>query len=178
MGRFIVFTFLVLGLVYYELSGGSDFRPMSEIVASAEADVRAVPEEEVVQLASLSNADQLQAPDAEAVLTQAVQTIEASGPGEAVLQNASLSMDAPAALEGELTKIEEVAAAPADLRYVAGSRVNVREGPSTNFGIVTTLSRGAETEVIGDNGQGWLEIRIVGQSQTGWMAERLLTAGG
>ncbi|MFQ6553496.1 SH3 domain-containing protein [Aestuariibius insulae] len=172
MGRFIVFTFFILGLVYYELSGGSDFRPMSEIVASAEADVRVVPEEEVIELAALSGADQLQAPDGEAVITQAVQT------GEAVIQNASMQIGEADVLQGELSQVEEVAAPPADLRYVAGSRVNVREGPSTSFGVVTTLSRGAETEVIGNNGQGWLEIRIVGQTETGWMAERLLTAGG
>lgn len=63
---------------------------------------------------------------------------------------------------------------PLDLRAVAGSRVNMREGPGTGFGVIDTLPGGTEAEVIEVNADGWARIRIIGTNQTGWMAERLL----
>ena len=37
MSKFIVFTFLILGWTFYEMSGGSDFVPQERQVAQAEA---------------------------------------------------------------------------------------------------------------------------------------------
>ena len=64
-----------------------------------------------------------------------------------------------------------------DLRQVAGTRVNMRSGPGTEFGVVTTLSRGADVEVFEVNASGWARLRNVATGQEGWMAERLLSGG-
>lgn len=64
-----------------------------------------------------------------------------------------------------------------DIRRVAGSRVNMRSGPGTNFGVVVTLSQGADVEVFEVNSDGWARLRNVATGQEGWMAERLLSDG-
>lgn len=67
--------------------------------------------------------------------------------------------------------------APAqDIRRVAGSRVNLRDGPGTSFGRVAQLSRGTEVAVIGVSGSGWLHLRVLDTGRVGWMSERLVTA--
>lgn len=66
-------------------------------------------------------------------------------------------------------------AASADLRRVSGNRVNMRGGPSTDFGVLATLTRGEEVEVLETPGNGWVKLMVVASGQEGWMAERLLT---
>ncbi|MEO0356826.1 MAG: SH3 domain-containing protein [Pseudomonadota bacterium] len=63
----------------------------------------------------------------------------------------------------------------ADVRQVAGSRVNMRNGPSTDFQVLAQLGRGDEVEVIDSPGDGWVQLRVRATGQIGWMAERLLT---
>eukprot|EP01013_Petalomonas_cantuscygni_P018093 TRINITY_DN35432_c0_g1_i1.p2 TRINITY_DN35432_c0_g1~~TRINITY_DN35432_c0_g1_i1.p2 ORF type:complete len:214 (-),score=54.96 TRINITY_DN35432_c0_g1_i1:937-1578(-) len=67
-------------------------------------------------------------------------------------------------------------ASAVSLRQVAGSRVNMRSGPSTSFGVVTTLDGGTEVEVFEVEG-GWARLRSIATGDEGWMAERLLTDG-
>jgi uncharacterized protein YgiM (DUF1202 family) len=55
--------------------------------------------------------------------------------------------------------------------------VNVRGGPGTDFGIVTRLVRGDEVEILEDNGDGWVRLRLLGGGTEGWMADFLLTDG-
>ena len=62
-----------------------------------------------------------------------------------------------------------------DLRRVAGSRVNMRDGPGTGFGVIVTLEGGTEVEVLELSDNGWARLRTVSTGQEGWMAERLLT---
>ena len=64
-----------------------------------------------------------------------------------------------------------------DIRTVSGNRVNVRGGPGTDFGIVTRLVRGDEVEILEDNGDGWVRLRLLGGGTEGWMADFLLTDG-
>lgn len=64
-----------------------------------------------------------------------------------------------------------------NIRQVAGSRVNMRSGPGTNYGVVTTLTGGTDVEVFEVNADGWARLRSVSTGQEGWMAERLLTGG-
>ncbi len=63
-----------------------------------------------------------------------------------------------------------------DLRAVGGARVNMRSGPGTGFGVITTLSSGTPLEVIDTNASGWAKVRTIERGLEGWMAERLLTA--
>ena len=74
----------------------------------------------------------------------------------------------------------EVATTPAqplDIRQVAGTRVNMRQGPGTDFGVIDTLPGGTQAEVLEVAANGWARIRIIDSGAEGWMAERLLTDG-
>jgi len=62
-----------------------------------------------------------------------------------------------------------------DIRRVSGSRVNVRGGPGTTYGVVTKLLRGDEVEILQDNGDGWVLMRPLDGGPEGWMADFLLT---
>lgn len=64
-----------------------------------------------------------------------------------------------------------------DIRTVSGNRVNVRGGPSINYGIVSKLSRGEAVQILEDNGDGWVRMKPVDGGESGWMADFLLTSG-
>lgn len=57
--------------------------------------------------------------------------------------------------------------------YVSGSRVNVRTGPSTQYGVITSLPYGQPVELLAENGDGWARIRLDG-GREGFMARRFL----
>lgn len=149
---------MIMGWSFYEMSGGADFEPETRVAEQstvASAIVEAVPfDEPVVTRANTIELPALTAEAAETVDTEVVQASLSTAPAEA-----------PAA------------AAPIDLRQVAGKRVNVRSGPGTNYGVLDTLTRGTEAEVLAVNADGWAEILIPSTGQIGWMAERLLTNG-
>ncbi|MFZ5963966.1 SH3 domain-containing protein [Thalassococcus sp. BH17M4-6] len=63
-----------------------------------------------------------------------------------------------------------------DLREVSGSRVNLRDGPGTSYGVVTQLERGDDVVVLADTGDGWLKLQVVDSNRIGWMADFLVTA--
>lgn len=59
--------------------------------------------------------------------------------------------------------------------YVTGSRVNVRGGPSTDYGVIASLTRGTPVGDLGDAGEGWRIIRLMETGERGYMAGRFLT---
>ena len=63
----------------------------------------------------------------------------------------------------------------AETRRVAGTSVNLRTGPGTAFGAITSLARGTEVIVLRDPGNGWIKLRVAATGRIGWMADRLLT---
>ena len=140
----------MMGLGFYELSGGADFvpetRPAADI-AVAQAEVAPVP----FDAPQVSRAAAIEIP------TEAE---------EAAVVQASLNVT-PA--------VADVVEAPLDLRAVSGKRVNMRAGPGTNHGVLDTLVRGTQTEVIEVTTDGWARVRVTQTNQIGWMAERLLS---
>ena len=68
----------------------------------------------------------------------------------------------------------ESTAGSAEVLYVTGTRVNVREGPSTDFGIVGTVAEGDAVELLSEAG-GWAEIRFADSGETGFMSRRFLS---
>lgn len=159
MGKLIVGTFLILGLVFYELSGGSDFVPESQLEQTAEAETiteETSPEVTRTNASTLVNvAPETQTAPVAEIIQVAAEVVE------------ELPVTEPVVAE----------AAPLDLRLVDSTRVNMRAGPGTNYAVLDTLNGGTETEVINVNADGWAEIRVTATGQTGWMAERLLTDG-
>ncbi|KAA2314910.1 SH3 domain-containing protein [Pseudooceanicola sediminis] len=63
----------------------------------------------------------------------------------------------------------------ADIRAVAGSHVNLRQGPGTSFSVVDQLGEGDTVEVIGKE-RSWLKLRVAETGRVGWMADFLVTA--
>lgn len=60
---------------------------------------------------------------------------------------------------------------------VSDGSVNVRSGPGTNFGVVTTATPGTEVEIVGRTADSsWLSIRI--NDIEGWIASFLITTDG
>lgn len=68
--------------------------------------------------------------------------------------------------------------AAADIREVTATRVNVRTGPSTDFDVLTRVTQGQQVEVLNDNGDGWLRLRILPDDRVGWIAARLISPAG
>ncbi|MFG6582094.1 SH3 domain-containing protein [Sulfitobacter sp. 1A12779] len=91
--------------------------------------------------------------------------------------NANAPTVIPSLIEGADNGATFVSTTQADIREVNGTRVNVRGGPGTNFGVVGKLGKGDAVEVIEDNGAGWVRFRSVDGSESGWMADFLLNNG-
>ena len=72
--------------------------------------------------------------------------------------------------EGSVDRVDDAA-----IRRVSGTVVNLREGPGTAFAKVAQLNRGTEVEVLYDQGDGWVELRVVADGQIGWIADWLIT---
>ncbi len=62
----------------------------------------------------------------------------------------------------------------ADLWYVTGSRVNLRDGPSTNAAIVGGVSLGDRAEVLSDPSDAWTRIRT-DRGTEAWIYSRFLS---
>ena len=72
---------------------------------------------------------------------------------------------------------EAIIAAPepaAEPVRIAGSRVNIRSGPGTENGVVTTLDGGVVVEVLSRAENGWVEIRLPDDLGTGWVSGTLV----
>lgn len=61
----------------------------------------------------------------------------------------------------------------ANLRYVTGSRVNLRAGPGTGNAVVGQLFLGDATEVLGDQ-DGWYQVRTANGAVSGWIFGKFL----
>ncbi|MEJ6399314.1 SH3 domain-containing protein [Yoonia sp. 208BN28-4] len=178
MGKFIIATFLLLGWGFYELSGGAEFEPEPWPTQVAAVEVEALPSSDVADAVEVTRADTTDLNNVAPTQSDDQQLLVAlqTAPAEETPGEAPVVAEAETAIVEE-TPQEAVAEAPAalDLRAVAGSRVNMREGPGTNFGVIDTIDGGTQAEVIEVNADGWARIRLTGTNQTGWMAERLLS---
>lgn len=165
LGKFITATFLLLGWAFYELSGGADFVPEAwpEVVAEAPAAVAtpAVTRSATSDLVNISLPVTAPAPppDAPEVTVAAVleEVVEAPTP------------------EPEEEVVANPEPAPLDMRYVAGSLVNLRDGPGTAYLVLDQVPGGTQAEVLEVDASGWARIRVPSRGSEGWMAERLLT---
>lgn len=60
------------------------------------------------------------------------------------------------------------------LLYVTGSRVNVRSGPSTAYGVVGSVTGGELVELLSYEGADWARIRLNDGDQMGYMSRKFL----
>ena len=63
----------------------------------------------------------------------------------------------------------------ASLWQVSGSSVNLREGPSTSTGVVASLTRGTEVEILAHHGS-WAQLVVVDSDKIGFMSASFLQA--
>lgn len=210
--RFVIASFLLLGLVFFELSGGTDFKPRQRVqttepAASGEVIAEARPTASNATARQIASVDTPEltrrAPTPAAAADRAPQpqeteqTVARLAGGLPFDTNVAEPSEAPAvmlvSLEQSATDfarpigvLDQTIAAPdtaasdaapsdattrvADIRAISGSRVNMRRGPGTTFGIVTALTRGTEVEVLEESGDGWLRLRQVNGDAAGWMS--------
>lgn len=204
MGKFIILTFLFMGFVFYELSGGSDFVPVAdEKRAALDAEREALRLAEAEQNAE-RNAQQLaqrQASQDDVALPQITlasavvqdQAQPAILPAVATVQSLSSAQPAVSAEKARIvtdaaptqpvqsdTAVTDTVVAEAeitpDLREVTSARVNMRNGPGRKFSIVGKLNGGDQVQVLQDDGSGWVKLKVVETGRIAWMADFLLTA--
>lgn len=179
MKKFILVSFLVLGVGFYELSGGAHFEPeMRAPVAIAETDLTPNADGAAVpQVTRNDTSSLIEIPAPTALPPARVEAVSFTAPlpaGQVVI------IPAPDAVSDEVVApvTEDVITldtAGPDVRAVSGDWVNMRSGPSTNYDVLSTLPRGTQAEVMEVDAEGWARIRVTDTGQVGWMAERLLS---
>ena len=205
MNKYIVISFAFMALAFYELSGGDDFTPRkAELIAEAKAAQEAKEADRAARLANVQPAPApvpsavsevvlrtVPEPAVQVAVTPAAAPEPSTAPAvrdaNAPVPTTLISLEQSGAMFArpltQLGSTPEQARpalvtqpqARADLREVAGSRVNMRLGPGTSYDIVTSLPQGTAVEVIDSDGSGWVKLRTIEEDQVGWMAEYLLS---
>lgn len=199
--RFVVVSFLGLGAVFYELSGGADFAPAERVEpVNVARETQAVP----IQVAratpppALSSkevvpAAQPERPAANPGLRQEIARNNLTQIGNAFGSAAGFDGRIPTgglqlvSLDGGLSAITTQPVAPRvepvarpepegpDVRFVRASRVNMRQGPGTNYSVLTRLLANDKVIVLEDSGTGWLRLKVDKSGRVGWIAASLLS---
>ena len=197
MFRFILLTFGFLGFAFYEMSGGAQFEPASDRVArlnGADAGTQVAEAPAPGMMAATAGtlpASELETAQIVTRADTALNTLEAvpavqKTDGFGVPQNVQVTLasaESPAIIPSlivpndsgaPLTEASVPDEPRGEMRTVSGSRVNVRSGPGTNYGVVAKVERGDAVEIFEDNGSGWVRMRSVDGGPVGWMADFLL----
>ena len=165
MKRVILVTFFFLAVAFYEMSGGSTFVP-EQRAAMAEAPPETVTRAETTTLAALTQVEEPALAEALTVPLIAPQLAEAPVVETPVADAAVVD-----------AVVEQVAAAGTiDLRQVTAARVNVREGPGTDYAVMDQLVQGTQTEVLEIDSDGWAHVRVIDSGLLGWVSAEYLAA--
>ena len=183
MYKFIFLTFGFLAWAFYEMSGGAAFEPVERVtkaepaattiqVADSAPQVKATPQvepaAEVTRASYTAPSYDLRAPKEE--------EIAAVDPAVLASFSSALNKDEPVAAKPETDGGLVETNIPLDLRQVTGNRVNMRNGPGTDYSVVARLARGDAVEVLAAPGNGWLKLRVSDTGRIGWMVDFLVSA--
>lgn len=206
MKRFILLTFGFMGWAFYEMSGGADFEPASVrmarlnpvvesqavVVAEAETVTPTVVAETPKPFADTDPPLDNNVTRVSLNLTSLQEVLSETDPTEPTAQSTAQegtdvpvnvilsSGDTPAIIPSLISPNDGIVTsllATGDVRTVSATRVNVRGGPGTDYGVVTKLTRGDAVEILQDNGDGWVKMRTLDGGPEGWMADFLLVGG-
>lgn len=191
MKRFVILTFFFLGWAFYEMSGGSDFRPPEPPIGIAQA------ERSEGRTTATANADNFAAQPVTTNLR--LKPVKPRVPENTALKNAlraaveaaptvfSDSLPDPrageavrlATLEPRDIALDHSSPEPAetrrfDIRQVIGTHVNMRQGPGTAYPVIARMNLGDKVEVLSDPGNGWLRLRNMRDMQIGWISASLI----
>ncbi len=192
MSRFLVVSFLGMGVAFYQLSGGADFTPPERPLTDQKAIVS--PSLEPKMLIPQASTSRLHS-TAESLVQKAIikqSNIPASAQRDTNqpksnltthgLQLASLEQGLAGLSEPFVSFGPDTEATPpqdtADIRTVRASRVNMRQGPNTSYPILARLLAGDQVDVLQDDNTGWALLRINKTDQVGWVATSLLSPKG
>lgn len=202
MTRFILLSFVFLGIAFYEMSGGRDFDPVEARTAAVLArggtpDAQQQADVQVAQAAPARQND-----DAPTVTRMSLNLTSFS---DVIAQDEPVPAPAVLAPALDLTPIkpvtfqtasEQQAVLPSiifsgstsqassdavtsgrDVRFISADVANMRGGPGTGFDVVTKLERDTQVEILQDTGTGWVKLRPLAGGPEGWIADFLLTSG-
>ena len=185
---YIIVTFAFLFWLYYVASGGGSFEPEEwpevpvarvEPEPEPQPEPQPEPEPEPVIAEEIAPAEPAPAVDGAAILDALTEATPAeteplpdlSGAG---LENAFSFTEPVAPIEITPEAIVTAPEPTLELVRIAGSRVNIRSGPGTENGVVTTLDGGEEVEVLSRAENGWVEVRLPDDLGTGWVSGTLV----
>lgn len=185
---YIIVTFAFLFWLYYVASGGGAFEPeewpevpVARVEPTPEPEPQPEPEPEPAIVEEIAPAEPEPAPavDGAAILDALSEAAPAdtaplpdlSGAG---LENAFSFTEPVAPIEITPEAIVSAPEPAPDLVRIAGSRVNVRSGPGTENGVVTTLDGGEVVEVLSRAENGWVEVRLPDDLGIGWVSGTLV----
>ncbi|SHJ81115.1 SH3 domain-containing protein [Shimia gijangensis] len=202
MKRFILLSFIFLGWGFYEFSGGAEFEPEpparlaryeAEKVArddaarkSEAAHKKAVAEAAKSQKSKPADVQlvSLDVSNTQSVLTGATNPNGATfipvAPRKTLFSAPSPTPQGEVALishpatEIADESVEEVAKAKVDLRKVRSARVNMRNGPGTQYSVLGKLKRGDQVTILQEPGNGWVKLKVVEGGRIGWISASLL----
>lgn len=189
MNKYIALSFVFMGWAFYEMSGGADFTPAGQSAGAAVAETKGdVAKPRVASIGENPSQSMIvkavAKPEPKAAVTRASfsqPSFDLRAPNTeelAAIDPAVLNSFEYVLREGGDTADNALvvpAAATKDIRTVSGNRVNMRNGPGTDYSIVDRLSRGNEVEVIAAPGNGWLKLRVSESGRIGWMADFLVS---
>ncbi|CUH64405.1 SH3 domain protein [Thalassovita gelatinovora] len=175
MQHFIVLTFVLLALAFYQASGGADFNPKADrLVRLAQAEAssaRAASERRIVRPAPPA------APIPDPVIAPAPEPASFTAPAVPLIRAAPVAENPTVIAAAPLLPVQVIQAEPVpDFRAVRPARVNLRMGPGKQYNVLLKLTRGTEVRVLQDPGEGWVKLRVTDTGRIGWMAGSLLTA--
>jgi hypothetical protein len=185
---YIIVTFAFLFWLYYVASGGGSFEPeewpevpVARVEPAPEPQSEPQSEPGLVIAEEIAPVEPEPAPEvdgaaildalSEAAPAETAPLPDLSGAG---LENAFSFTEPVAPIE---ISPEAIVAAPEpapELVRIAGSRVNIRSGPGTENGVVTTLDGGIVVEVLSRAENGWVEVRLPDDFGIGWVSGTLV----
>lgn len=95
--------------------------------------------------------------------------------GQALMLAALTGESAPQPSDSDDASQAAAAEPQPDIREITATRVNMRNGPGTNYPILTRLDMGHRVEILESSGTGWLRLRILPEQTMGWVAASLIS---
>lgn len=171
--KFITATTLVLGLAFYQLSGGNNFEPRTREIQTQEAGADPIKATQAPVFVAKTTAEI----DVVKVTKSELRVLKASvAKDEPVKEMPSIlmaSLNTASDAQEETTQQAETQTPTKEVRIVRANRANVRQGPGTKFSVIDRVERGVEVEILQDPGQGWVKFRNLESERIGWIATSL-----
>ena len=183
MWGFMIATFVFLAVVFYQASGGADYEPSAKSIQATVQSHAAVTEDGAAPAPTRVTATPAASADPTEGVTLAAARAQPEAPRDfdtpepgngGLFSTVVMPSGAAMAPQPPAAATPVVSASATNLRAVGGNRVNMRAGPGTDYGVLTTLSRGDRVIVLDDPGQGWVKLRVQDGGRVGWMAASLL----